>query len=135
MVPWPIALLCGFYTAVAMCAASAAWKGVHSSGLAAVSLPIAWVAASAVVVGGLAYMKPWSRTLAVWVSTALLLSALMTAIWSVVQSPPQPSRSLIATGLAGVYLVAIRYLTRPRVRAWFTPVPGTGVPGTLGTGS
>lgn len=119
MIPWPIALLCGFYTAVATFAAAAAWKGLHHDGPAAISLSAAWVAISAVVVFGLAYMKPWSRKLAVWVSTALLLSSLATAVWSIFQSPPQPSRSMIATGLASVYLVAIRYLTRPKVKVWF----------------
>lgn len=119
MVPWPIALLCGLYTAVATFSAAAAWRGLHSSGLAVVSLSAAWTTASVIVVAGLALMKPWSRKLAVWVSMALLLSALTTAVWAVLKTPPQPSRSLTATGLAGVYLVAIRYLTRPRVRAWF----------------
>ena len=125
MIPWPIAIVCGLYTAVATFAAAAAWKGLHAGAPAAVSLSAAWALASAAIVFGLASMKPWSRRLALWTSTALLVSALVTAVWAIFQPSPQPSRSLIATGMASAYLVVVRYLTRPCVRAWFSEVPGT----------
>ena len=68
---------------------------------------------------GLAWLKPWARRLAIWTSVLMMLGAMGVAGIALAKASPQPMRSLMATGLAGVQLVVIRYLTRPHVKAWF----------------
>ena len=119
MVPWPVAVVCGLYAVIATSAAAAVWRALPQGGAAVIGWSGLWLAMAGSVVAGLARMKPWGRRLAVWGSLALLVGALGSAVLAVMQAPPQPLRGLTATGLAGVYLVVIRYLTRPRVKAWF----------------
>lgn len=119
MVPWPIAVVCGLYAVIATAAAVAVWRALSEGGVAAIGWSWFWLAMAGSVVAGLAFMKPWGRRLAVWGSLALLVGALGSAVLAIMHAPPQPLRSMTATGLAGVYLVVIRYLTRPRVKAWF----------------
>lgn len=119
MVPWPIAVVCGLYAVIATSAAAAVWRAPSGEGVAAIGWSWFWLAMALGIVAGLAFMKPWGRRLAVWGSVALLVSTMGSAVLAVMQAHPQPLRSMTATGLAGVYLVVIRYLTRPRVKAWF----------------
>ena len=69
-------------------------------------------------------MKPWARKLAVWTSLFLMFGSLAAAWIEVAQTPPQPKGSLLATGLASLLFLMIRYLTRPRVKAWFSGADG-----------
>ncbi len=119
MVPWPITVVCGLYAVIATSAAAAVWRALSGEGVAAIGWSWFWLAMAGSIVAGLAFMKPWGRRLAVWGSLALLVGTMGSAVLAVMQAHPQPLRSMTATGLAGVYLVVIRYLTRPRVKAWF----------------
>ena len=118
MVPWPIALLSMGYTLLAPSSAVMTWRHLHGQ-VAGWVWSGAWCAVSVVLVAGLATLKPWARRLAVWVSGALMVSALGAGILAITQVPPQPTRSLAATVMACVQVVVMRYLTRPHVRAWF----------------
>ena len=115
MVPWPIALLAIFYA----CIASSSALMLVQAGRGISAWPAAWGALSALLVWGLVMMKPWARRLAVWSSAAMTLAALLNALMAVIPTPPNPKLALAATGIAGLQLVIIRYLTRPRVRSWF----------------
>ena len=121
MVPWPIALLSVGYTILATSAAAAMWRHLQGQGGAWSLGAGLWCAVSVILVAGLATLKPWARTLALWVSVGLTLGALGAGVLAIVQAPPQPMRSLAATIMACVQLVILRYLTRPHVRAWFRP--------------
>ncbi|MBI3319064.1 MAG: hypothetical protein HYZ89_00530 [Candidatus Omnitrophica bacterium] len=67
-------------------------------------------------------MKPWARRLTVAVSWAMMVSALGVAVLAVTAGRPHPKHSMLATGIAAIQLVIIRYVTRPRVKAWFSGV-------------
>ncbi len=118
MVPWPIALLAAGYTILATTSAAAMWRHPQGQG-GAVWLGALWCGVSVVLVAGLATLKPWARTLAVWVSIGLMISALGAGVLAIVQVPPQPMRSLLGTVMACAQLVILRYLTRPHVKGWF----------------
>lgn len=120
MVPWPIALLTLWYAVIASTSAATMWK--IASGLQAGSLvwPAMWAVASAGVIVGLALLKPWGRRLALWIAVALLVSALASALARLAQAEPSPRDSLLATGMAVVQVIVIRYVTRPHVKKWFT---------------
>ena len=118
MVPWPIALLAAGYTILATTSAAAMWR--HPQGHGAWPLWAAlWCIVSVILVAGLATLKPWARALAVWVSGALMVSALGAGVLAIGQVPPQPMRSLLGTVMACAQLVILRYLTRPHVKTWF----------------
>lgn len=119
MVPWPIALLAGLYAVLATCSAAALWRIVQGQVHQSVLWPVVWCAVSTTLVIGLAFLKPWARTLAIWSSTFTLVGSLSAALMAVLQPTPSPMRSLAATGMAGVYLLVLRYLTRPHVKRWF----------------
>ena len=124
MVPWPIVLLCAAYTMLATSSAATVWRAFQQSGGGydlhqSLWWPVFWGALSSMLVIGLAWLKPWARRLAVWTSVLMMLGAMGVAGIALAKASPQPMRSLMATGMAGVQLVAIRYLTRPHVKAWF----------------
>ena len=120
MVPWPIAMLCVAYAALATSSAAALWKAWHEQAVRHSLLwPGVWGVVSTLLVIGLAWLKPWARRLAVWTSVLLMLGSLGVAGMVIVQPRPQPVHSLFATGMAGVQLLLIRYLTRPHVKQWF----------------
>ena len=81
--------------------------------------PLVWWAVSAMLVVGLALMKPWARMLAIIASTVMTVGALGMAIIAVLPAQPEGWRSLMATCMAGGHLIIIRYLTRPQVKGWF----------------
>ncbi len=119
MIPWSIALLVVGYTVVAASSTVTVYR-VMSGWLEHPLLwPALWSVLSTTLAIGLALLRPWARTLAVWSSVLMALSALGAAWMAIAQSHPEPLRSVFATGMAGVQLVVIRYLTRPWVKAWF----------------
>ena len=126
MVPWSIALLALWYAGLATASAATLWKLGQEQVHGAVLWPSVWCGVSAILVVGLAWLKPWARKLAIWSSGFILLGALANAGLAIAQATPQPMRSLWATGIASIQLVVMRYLTRPHVKAWFinptTPV-------------
>ena len=119
MIPWPIALLSLFYAAVAASSTSTLWRVAVGQLHRSVVWPAIWFTASAALVMGLAFLKPWARTLAVWSSTVMVATSLGAAGLAIVRAHPEPWQSLCATGIAGAHLMVIRYLTRPHVRVWF----------------
>jgi hypothetical protein len=118
MVPWPIALIAVVYAAVGTVAAAQWWQALLR-GSSGVWVSGAWAALLGVVVAGLAFLQPWARRLAVWTSVLLMVSGLALAVMAAILVPPSGRQSLMGTGLASVQLFIIRYLTRPRVKAWF----------------
>ena len=113
MIPWPIALFAIFYVCIG---SSAAVMVAHGHGSA---WTIVWGGVAVALVWGLVFLKPWARALAVWSSVVMTLAALLSALMAVIVTPADPHLALLATGMAGVQLVVVRYLTRPRVRGWF----------------
>jgi len=132
MVPWPIALLCAAYTMLATSSVATMWRALHQSSVGSAALhqswwwPALWRGVSVILVMGLAWLKPWARRLAIWTSGLMMLGSLGVAGVAIVQTPPAPMRSLLATGMAGVQLLVIRYLTRPHVKHWFEPSVAQG---------
>ena len=124
MVPWPIALVCVGYAVIAT---SAAALMVRGQGLA-VCWSGLWALLSAAVVVGLAGLRPWARRLAVWASAGMMLSALALSLLLAIQAQPDARHSLLATGMAGLQLLLVRYLTRPHVKRWFEQPVGTQDP-------
>lgn len=117
MVPWPIALLSLFYGVIATLSAATVWKALSGAGDRPFLWPAMWLALSTGVMCGLPLLKPWARGLAVAAST--LLVAITLAVAGVVVLAGRPLMALVATVGAAVHVIAIRYLTRPQVKAWF----------------
>ncbi len=119
MIPWPIALLCAFYAVLATSSAAAVWHITTGRLQGSLAWFGFWCAVSAVLVVGLAQLKPWARVLATWASALMMLSALGLALLVILTANPEPRRSVLATGIAVTHLLAVRYLTRPHVKGWF----------------
>ena len=126
MIPWPIALLAGLYAVLGTCSAAALWRIAQGQTAQPPLWPAVWTVVSGAIVVGFAFLKPWARTLAIWSATFTLVGSLSAALMAVLQPQPEPMRSLTATGMAGVYLLVLRYLTRPHVARWFTPPQEAG---------
>lgn len=123
MIPWPIALIAAFYGVVFAWSSAALWRAGAAPASASIGWAGWWSAGSFVLMVGLVFLKPWARRLAVWSSGLLLLSSLGAALLAVAQPVPDARHSLLATGLAALQLVLIRYLTRPHVKRWFAKEP------------
>lgn len=118
MLPWPIALVATLF-AIPMTWSAAALSHAWTSRTQPLLWPLVWGVMSASVVVGLSLMRPWARRLAIWASALWMVGALGSAWMAIMQSPPQPRASLLATGVASVQVLIMRYLTRPHVRRWF----------------
>ena len=120
MVPWPIGVIAAVHAVFATVAAAAVWRVGMSHALSASSAwSSLWCLSSSALTVGLVFLKPWARRFAVYASIALAIGGLAVAALAVLGAPPDPARSLCGTGFASAQLVIIRYLTRPRVKAWF----------------
>ncbi|MBI2496350.1 MAG: hypothetical protein HYY90_01975 [Candidatus Omnitrophica bacterium] len=117
MVPWPIALLSLFYGVIATVSAATLWKTFSGASDRPLLWPAMWLALSSGVMCGLPLLKPWARGLAV--AASALLVAITLAVAGVVVLAGRPLMALVATVGAAVHVIAIRYLTRPAVKAWF----------------
>ena len=121
MVPWPIGLLAILYAVLATSSAATVWKAV--SGV--IGHPVwgaaFWCGISMALVVGLTLLRAWARVLAVWSSVLMVIGTLGGAALAIAQHHPDPARSLVMTVMASAHLLIIRYLTRPRVKAWFSP--------------
>lgn len=117
MVPWPIALLALFYGVIASASAATTWKAISGVADRSPVWPLAWLALSASLMCGLPLLKPWARTLAMAASTLLVLVTLSMAGLFVMGG--QPLIGLLATMGTAVHVIAIRYLQRPTVKAYF----------------
>lgn len=117
MVPWPIALLTLFYGIVAALSASTIWQIATGAVMRPLLWPILWLAVSAGVMCGLPLLRPWGRSLAIIASW--LMVAVTLAIAGLVVMAGRPLLGLLATVSGTVHVVAIRYLQRPAVKAYF----------------
>ena len=120
MIPWPIAIFAAFYAAVGTSAAAKLWNlmsGQPSAGHPSEVWLAFWAVVSIALAVGFMLMKSWARRVAVWSSVLMMGGALVSAWIAAVHA--QARLGFISTGVATVQLVAIRYLTRPRVREWF----------------
>ena len=120
MIPWPVALLCALFAVFASASAATMWQRASGQLHGSVVWSGVWCALSATLVVGLALLKPWARRLTIGASVLMMLCALGVAVTSVLQPKAEPVRSVLATAVASVQLLIIRYVTRPHVKAWFT---------------
>ena len=120
MIPWPIALLVILYAAIATASAASAWRAWQGWEAHSVWWPVFWMIACGAVALGLAWLKPWARAAAVWLSVLLVAGSLGSAWLAIAAARPAPAQGIAATLIAGAHLVVIRYLTRPRVTGWFS---------------
>ena len=118
MIPWPIALLAAWHTALATWFAADAWRALHAGPSAAAWAGV-WMIWCAMIVVGLAYLKPWARTMAFVTALGLMALSLFAALLAIAQSTPEPRSSLASTAFATFQLVIARYVTRPHVKRWF----------------
>ena len=117
MVPWPIALLTLFFGVIAAASGATAWKVLNGVSERSFTWSVAWLALSMAIACGLPLLKPWARKLAV-IGTWLL--AVMTlAISAFLILSGRPLAALGSTLGTVVYLIIIRYLGRPAVKAFF----------------
>ena len=125
MVPWPIAFFVVLYTMLGTAMGADAWRAWQGRAMQRAALPLAWCAIFMTLAIGLSFMRSWARRSVVWVSVFLMVATLSAAVMAVVRVPPQPKAAMWGTLLAGAQFLAIRYLTRPRVKAWFVTPVGT----------
>ena len=119
MIPWSVALIALAYAAIASASAATLVKIAEGRASQPVFWPALWLAVSLTLLVGLAQMKPWARRLAIWSSVLIASGAAGIASASIARPVPEPGWALAATGAASLQLLIIRYLTRPRVKAWF----------------
>jgi len=117
MVPWPIALLTLFYGVIATLSAATIWQIATGAVARPLLWPVLWLTVSAGVMYGLPLLKPWGRSLAILASW--LMVAVTLAIAGLVVMAGRPVLGLLATVSGTVHVVAIRYLRRPMVKAYF----------------
>ena len=121
MTPWPIALLAALYAVLATCSLAGVWRLLAEGQVGGeLAWSLLWTVLSTASMLGLALMRPWGRRLTVWTSMLLMGSSLCAAWYAVTQPVPQPRWSFAATGLASLQFVVMRYLTRPKVKHWFS---------------
>ncbi len=117
-VPRPIAALAIFYGCVAASSAATVWKIVTGVSQRPLIWPAAWCVGSAAAIYGLVLLKPWGRVLAVL--GLLILTVTAVAVAGLLAMKGHPVAALLATAGASIYVIAIRYLSRPQVKQWFT---------------
>jgi len=117
MIPWSIGLLALFYGIAAAVSAASAWRAVIGASPQALVWPMIWLGVSVSAMLGLVLMRPWARVVAVWGFTGLIAMTLSLA--AALVTTGRPGLALLTTLGAGLYVLAIRYLRRPTVKAWF----------------
>jgi hypothetical protein len=118
MIPWPIALLSLFYAAIATLAGATTYQILTGAAQRQLLWQVLWLICAAGAALGLALLKPWGRTLAIWTSLALM--AVLLAVAGLLAAPAQePGLGLVVACTAGLQYLAVRYLRRPSVKAWF----------------
>jgi hypothetical protein len=117
MIPVPIALLALFYAVIAAAAGASVWRVVTGASTQSILWPAAWLALSLSAMFGLALLKPWSRSVAIIGFAALC--AVTLGVAGLMVAGGRPGTGLVATLIVGFYVLAIRYLQRPSVKAYF----------------
>ena len=124
MVPWPIALLTLLFGVMATLSLATIIKIATGFTARPLIWPLLWFAVSAGATAGLPFLKPWARTLAVVGLVAMTVVALSVAGLLILQG--RPVAALLSTSGSVVYLIALRYLGRAQVKAWFQPSEARG---------
>ena len=124
MIPWPVAVLAAWHTALATWFAADAWRALHTGPSAAAWAGV-WMVWCATIVIGLVYLKPWARILASCTALGLMALSLFAALLAIAQPTPEPKTALTSTGFAAFQFMIARYVTRPHVKQWFSVVSGT----------
>lgn len=118
MIPWPIALLSLFYAAIATLAGATVYRILTGAAERQLLWQALWLVSAGGAALGLALLKPWGRKLAMWTSLALM--AVLLAFAGLLAVPAQePGWGLLVACVAGMQYLAVRYLRRPMVKAWF----------------
>ncbi len=117
MVPWPIALVTLYVGVIATLSAAMVFRIVSGTSTRSLVWPLAWLGVSLGVVCGLPLLKSWARHLAV--VELVCVTVVMLAVAGGLVMSGRPVGGLLATLGVSVPLVAIRYLRRPSVKAWF----------------
>ena len=117
MIPWPIALIAVLFAIVAAVSAASVCKIASGAVHHPVLWPAAWLALSTAVICGLVLLRPWARRAAVL--GLILMTLLGLAVASLLVLAGRPGAALAATVITAVFLVTIRYLRRPGVKAYF----------------
>lgn len=117
MVPRPVALLVVFYGCLAASSAATAWKILTDLSHRPLVWSVLWCAGSVAAVYGLALLRPWGRLLAMAGFAALTVTTVSVAWLLALRGLSWAA--LLATAGSSVYVIGIRYLNRPQVKAWF----------------
>jgi len=115
MIPWPIAVLSTWFGILAACAA---FNALTTSLIGVAVWSWLWCGVAFLTTITLATMRVWARRMAVGVAVFFMAGALLAALGTAMLAQ-HPLRILVSTAMAGVHLIVARYLTRPRVKAWF----------------
>ena len=118
MVPWPIALVTLYIGVIATVSAAVVFKIVSGASHRSLVWSLVWFGVSLGVVCGLPLLKAWALHLAV--VELVCVTVVMLAVAGLLAMSGRPVGGLLATLGVSVPLVAIRYLRRPSVKAWFT---------------
>ena len=117
MVPWPLALLSLFYGVIAAASSAGLWRAVTGVSQQPVLWPVLWLSVSAGAMCGLALLKAWGRVLAI--AGFIALCAVMLAMAGLLAAAGRPAGAVLSAALAGVHILAIRYLQREATKAYF----------------
>ena len=117
MIPWPLAFLSLFYAVIATLSAATLWQIATGAAGRPVVWPLVWLALSAGAMVGLPLLKPWGRALTL--AASALMTATTLAIAAALIASGRPGLAMLATVSAGAHVLAIRYLRRPTVKAYF----------------
>ena len=124
MIPWPIALLSVFYALIATSAAAQCYKIALGALDKPLAPQVAWLLVAGGAMIGLPMRRVWGRWCAIACAWWMTFTVLAIAAWLISQR--EPGWGLVAGLGTVVPLVAARYLTRPKVKSWFTDkVPST----------
>jgi hypothetical protein len=117
MVPWPVALLAAFYAVIATLSTGRVWRILSGASDRPLLWPLLWLLLAAATMCGLVLLKAWARRLAVWGFGALALFTLASA--GALAGAGRPGAALLVAFSAGLYVLGMRYLGRPAIKAFF----------------
>ncbi len=117
MIPLPIALIAVFYAFVTAVSTVVVWRVLIGASTQLVVWPLAWTAVSVTAMYGLALLRPWGRAAAVWGFFGLTLMTIGASAGLIVVG--EPGWGLLVTFTTVLYVLGIRYLRRPVVKALF----------------
>ena len=118
MIPWPVALLTLCYGIVAALSGATLWEILLKTLDRPLVWPAAWLVLSGAAMIGLPLLKSWARTTAL-IGLAWMILTMLVLAWGLAVGG-HGMGGLLATIVAGVLLIPVRYLRRPHVKSWFT---------------